>query len=165
MKRIANSNIGVLLIGIIPAFPTYIAIWKGIFNNINIDMNQHTPFLAALSVFAVTVSFLYLRKWVIHRFDKASADIEQRIIASIKPLFIPNIRILDAKYGDTKTTDVTDRIKELVKEGIYEVKATIPFLKCDDPEYGIKKTLTIRYILGKNEITVNIKEGESLSLF
>ena len=63
MKKFTETNIGILLLSIIPSIITY----KTMINNItmNINISHHIPFISAIGVFLLMITILYIRRWVL----------------------------------------------------------------------------------------------------
>ncbi len=88
----------------------------------------------------------------------------------LKSIMLPNIKLIEAKYGipnTTSVTDVTQLIQDEISAGHYTLSAA-NYILCgkQDPAPGVRdKVLIIKYKLGGREKTVIKKEEESISLY
>ena len=64
MKKIVESNFGILIMTIIPTIITYTSFMNHI-ENIIIDIKPHIPFISAIIVFLFTFLILHIRKWIL----------------------------------------------------------------------------------------------------
>jgi hypothetical protein len=75
----------------------------------------------------------------------------------------PKLDILSAIYGsETNTTDLTDTLRQMVKDQKLNVVANN--LLGGDPHPGVVKKLTVTYKKGPTPKTVTVTEGETLTI-
>ncbi len=82
---------------------------------------------------------------------------------------LPNIKIVEAKYGLVKFKDVTDIIKEEINKGNYKITPSAHLFDCvgqeKDPAWGNDKIFILKYILGGVEKTIKVKDNKEISLY
>jgi hypothetical protein len=86
---------------------------------------------------------------------------------SAEPSRPPDLRILRARYGyfaaSQTWSDITGKVKSLVAGGTHVVPANNDFAG-DDPAPDVPKRLRVQYSLNGSDKTVEVNEGESLTL-
>lgn len=89
-----------------------------------------------------------------------------RIVTSLdtQALNVPRIEIKSARYEapDGRGTDVTEIVREMVKEGTYEIPASNGLF--GDPVYNVVKQLKVVYTIEGKEATQTVPENAVLEL-
>ena len=111
IKRMAESNLGILLFTIIPNLPLYITLINIDLTGIN--MTTHLPFIIVFSTSIITLSFLFIRKYLIEK----EREYESYIGIVLAMNDIRHKQILSKIYG-LQGENVQDTLNRIEKLGI-----------------------------------------------
>lgn len=112
MKRFTETAIGITTIAVLPAIITYILFadfLKHIDFNLMDFITQHQPFVISVTVFAVIMTILFIRKWILDKF----ADYRQKL--SALKTFRDQEQVCFADHVNAQIKQLDDRLSVIDK--------------------------------------------------